>query len=90
MKISKLSIFQDLRPFLSRMDVLESEGSFCLPQIGARPLLRQPWATPEARNLENHDFGVLGHARGHFWPEFDVGGCAAHNVLKNTWLVETV
>ena len=41
-------------------------------------------------NLENEDFGGVGHSQGFFWPKLDVGGCAAHNVLKNTWLAETV
>ena len=51
-------------------------------QIGPGLLQCQPWAAPGAGNFENQDFGVSGDARGHFSAKFDVGGCAARNVLK--------
>ena len=62
---------------------------FCVFEFGFGLPQCQPWAASGAGNIENQDFGVSGDARGHFGAEFDVGGCAARNVLKNTWLVET-
>ena len=71
------------------MCVPESGKLICVVEFGLGLPQCQPWAASGAGNMKNQDFGVFGHARGHFWAKFGVGGCAARNVLKNTWLVET-
>ena len=65
------------------MSVPESGKLFCVVDFGPGLHQCQPWAASGAGNIENQDFGVSGDARGHFWAEFDVGGCAARNVLNN-------
>ena len=65
------------------MCVPESVKLFCVVDFGIGLPQRQPWAASGAGNIENQDFGVSGDARGHFLAKFDVGGCAARNVLKN-------
>ena len=65
------------------MCVPESVKLFCVVDFGIGLPQRQPWAASGAGNIENQDFGVSGDARGLFWAKFDVGGCAARNVLNN-------
>ena len=47
-------------------------------------------ATRSGRNFENHENHGLGHVEGPSWSKNQRLRCAAHNVLKEIWLVETV
>ena len=72
MKILKNLDFQDLKLLFGRMSVPEAGKLFCVVEFCLGLPQCQPWAASGAGNIENQDFGVLGHARGYFWAKFDV------------------
>ena len=68
MKVLKNIDFQDLKRFFGRTSVPESGKLFCVVEFGLGLPQCQPWAASGAGNIENQDFGVLGHLVATFGP----------------------